>query len=226
MANTDQNNPTATTPDDDPCAPEKFIIAQQEMIIAHLTELAGLLTVCASCKRVRSQQHDWIEIDSQLFKYINTLFSHGLCATCISKLYPSYASPYTLKPDRHALADIQAAILVVDDEPDLVENIQMALESQDYQVLTAKNGFEALATLQTQPVDLIISDVSMPAMSGPQLYEHIQQNPSWQTIPFILLTSHSEEHHLATEQASPHRTYLPKPVRLLDLLAAVKENLY
>lgn len=223
MTNTGQNN---QIPLDDPCDPEETIIAEQEMIIAHLTELAGLLTVCASCKRVRSQQHDWVEIDPQLFKYIKTLFSHGLCPQCISKLYPNYASPYTIKPGKHALNNIQAAILVVDDEPDLVENIQIALESQDYQVFAVKNGFEALATLQTQMVDLVISSTTMTAMNGPQLYDHVQQNPSWQAIPFIFLTSHAKKRYETADLPTLHCTYLVKPVRLMELLAAVKGALY
>ena len=78
-------------------------------------------------------------------------------------------------------------ILVVDDQPDLLENIGLALESAGYQVLTAGDGVEALAVLQSQPVDLILADIAMPRMNGYQLYERVRENVQWVAIPFLFL---------------------------------------
>jgi CheY-like chemotaxis protein len=84
---------------------------------------------------------------------------------------------------------IGSSILIIDDEPDLLENIGLALEGENYQVLTAGNGLEALKILQSQTVDLILADIAMPDMNGYQLYERVRQNRDWVSIPFIWLPS-------------------------------------
>ena len=83
-----------------------------------------------------------------------------------------------------------AAILLVDDQPDLLVNLSLALEAAGYQTLTARDGVEALATLQSQPVDLIVSDIEMPRMNGYQLYQWVRENPMWVRIPFLFLSAH------------------------------------
>ena len=82
-----------------------------------------------------------------------------------------------------------ASVLIVDDEPDLLENIGLALEGENYQILTAGNGVEALQILQSRPVDLILADIAMPDMNGYQLFERVRQNMDWVSIPFIFLTA-------------------------------------
>ena len=59
-----------------------------------------------------------------------------------------------------------ASILIVDDEPDLLEQISITLEVENYQVFTVGDGLEALRILQSQSVDLILADIAMPDMNG------------------------------------------------------------
>ncbi|WP_066382852.1 MULTISPECIES: response regulator [unclassified Anabaena] len=81
-------------------------------------------------------------------------------------------------------------ILIVDDEERLRELVQACLEDLGgWNTLTAASGKEALKIAQTQAIDAILLDVSMPDMDGFAVYEQLQAHPTTQTIPVILLTA-------------------------------------
>jgi len=117
------------------------------------------------------------------------------------------------------------AILIVDDEPDLLDNIGLALEAENYTVLTAADGVEALAVLKRQPVQLILADIAMPNMNGYQLFERVRQNPAWITIPFIFLSARSLDSDVRYGKELGADDYLTKPIRAADLLAVVRGKL-
>jgi DNA-binding response OmpR family regulator len=116
-------------------------------------------------------------------------------------------------------------ILAVDDEPDLLENINLTLEGENYHVLTASNGAQALQVLQSHPVNLILADIAMPDMNGYQLYERVRQNSSWVSIPFIFLTARTMDSDIRYGKELGVDDYLTKPIRAADLLAAVRGKL-
>ncbi|MCL4294141.1 MAG: response regulator transcription factor [Anaerolineae bacterium] len=121
--------------------------------------------------------------------------------------------------------DNMTAILVVDDEPDLLDNVSLALEAEGFQVLTATGGAEALDLLRSQTVDLILADIAMADINGYQLYEKVRQNPDWVMIPFIFLTARTMDSDIRYGKELGVDDYLTKPVRGLDLLAAVRGKL-
>jgi len=116
-------------------------------------------------------------------------------------------------------------ILVVDDEPHLLEGIRLTLETADYAVLTARDGVEALLVLQSQPVGLILADIAMPRMNGYQLYERVRGNPQWVAIPFIFLTARAMDSDIRYGKELGADDYLTKPFNPEDLLAAVRGKL-
>jgi DNA-binding response OmpR family regulator len=118
-----------------------------------------------------------------------------------------------------------ACILVVDDQPDLLENLGLALEAAGYRVLTAGDGIEALAVLQSQPVHLILADIAMPRLNGYQLYERVRQNPDWVAIPFLFLTARTLDSDIRYGKELGVDDYLPKPIQPEDLLAVVHGKL-
>jgi DNA-binding response OmpR family regulator len=122
--------------------------------------------------------------------------------------------------------DSTVSILVVDDEPDLLDNISLALEAEDYQVLTANNGSEALEILAAQPINLILADIAMPDMNGYQLYQQVRQNPAWVLIPFIFLTARTMDSDIRYGKELGVDDYLTKPIRTRDLLAAIRGKLH
>jgi len=78
-------------------------------------------------------------------------------------------------------------ILLVDDDPDLIEILKYELDSANYQVETAPNGEEALKILQNFIPNLIISDVTMPVMDGVDFFEALKNNPKTERIPVLIL---------------------------------------
>ena len=117
------------------------------------------------------------------------------------------------------------SILVVDDEPNFLDNIRLALEAEGYRVLSAGNGVEALAVLHSQPVNLILSDIAMPDMNGYQLYERVRERPQWLTIPFVFLTARKLDSDIRYGKELGVDGYLTKPIRAADLLAVVRGKL-
>ena len=121
-------------------------------------------------------------------------------------------------------------ILVVDDDPDILEAVTMILESQDYEVVTARDGVEGLATLKAEMPDLMILDLMMPKMDGWGVCKELQ-DPRWskyRNIPILILTSVREEasrrrYELETGLELDVDDYLEKPFSPEVLLKRVSK---
>jgi two-component system OmpR family response regulator len=119
-------------------------------------------------------------------------------------------------------------ILVVDDDPDILDAVTMILESQGYEVVTAHDGIEGLATLKAEHPDLMILDLMMPKMDGFAVCKELQ-DPRWskyRSIPILILTSVREEasrrrYELETGLELNVDDYLEKPMSPDVLLARV-----
>lgn len=114
-------------------------------------------------------------------------------------------------------------ILVVDDERSLVELAENILSRQGYNVLTAFDGKEALATLKNSPVDLVISDVIMPKMDGYQLASHIQE--FYPSIKIQMISGFADKRHHNMSSESLHENILFKPYTSTVLLKHVRNLL-
>ncbi|MDR5782968.1 response regulator [Caballeronia sp. LZ065] len=109
-------------------------------------------------------------------------------------------------------------ILLVDDEPDLLEAWSFALEHVGYEVERANGAQEALRALQRRLPDLVITDLMMPGMSGEELSRALRQHPEWMHIPIVL---HTSAHVDAPADKAPWNAVLRKPARMDDFLATV-----
>ena len=88
----------------------------------------------------------------------------------------------------------RAAILVVDDDPDITDSLKIILENQGFTVLTASNGKEAIAALEDQIPDLMILDIMMATdTEGFDLAYDLKENPKFKNLPIIMLTSFLEK---------------------------------
>jgi DNA-binding response OmpR family regulator len=121
-------------------------------------------------------------------------------------------------------------ILVVDDDPDLVESVSMRLESEGFQVAKAYDGVEAWDRIKDERPQMLILDVMMPRKNGYELCNEIKKDDKFKDITVLLLT--------AVAEAVPHTTYthmdgkstladdyIPKPIDLDNLMEIVKDNL-
>ncbi|NER52652.1 MAG: response regulator [Symploca sp. SIO1A3] len=114
-------------------------------------------------------------------------------------------------------------VLLVDDSITLRQTLALTLEKANYQVVQAKDGYEALETLQHQTdIELVICDIEMPRMNGFEFLKYRQQDPALANIPVVILTSRSGEKHrlIATELGAT--TYLTKPYLEHELLTKVR----
>jgi CheY-like chemotaxis protein len=116
---------------------------------------------------------------------------------------------------------LKPLILVVEDNLDLLYNLNILLESNNYIPVTAKNGKEAieiLSKLEEIP-DIIISDIMMPEMDGYEFFKIISNEPRWNRIPFLFLSALINPKDIRFGRLLGVDDYLTKPFDERDLLA-------
>jgi len=121
-------------------------------------------------------------------------------------------------------------ILVVDDDPDLVETISIMLESNGFEVGKAYDGIEGEEAIKQRRPDLIILDVMMPRKDGYKLCAELKSNPDTEDIPIILLTAVGEavpttRYTHADGMSTEADEYIAKPIDTQSLLEAIRRLL-
>ena len=114
-------------------------------------------------------------------------------------------------------------ILVVDDEPIIVEIAKRKLEENGFEVMAAYDGQEAWARLKEKTPDLVILDVQMPKMDGYRFILEKSKVPAYASVPVIVSTAYNEMEPLFQRHAV--KAYLLKPLKLQELLDKVMEVL-
>jgi two-component system alkaline phosphatase synthesis response regulator PhoP len=113
-------------------------------------------------------------------------------------------------------------ILIADDEPDILEILSFNLENSGYEVITAKNGEEALEKAKIHHPDLFILDVMMPFKSGTEVCRLLRANPEFKDKLIVFLTALSDESSEVTGLESGGDDYLTKPISPKVLLSKVQ----
>ena len=121
------------------------------------------------------------------------------------------------------------SILVVDDDPDILDGILMILESRDYHLRTARDGVQCLQLLKDDIPDLLILDLLMPRMDGWGVIREVRSDSRYQDMPIMILTTVIEDasrrrYELETGHSMDIQAYIEKPARPGQLLEMV-ENL-
>ena len=123
------------------------------------------------------------------------------------------------------MASTGSKILIVDDEPDLLEITAEYLEMEGYVPLTALSGAAAMEILNVTIPDLIISDITMPGMSGFDLFEKIRSDSKFQNTPFIFLSGYADLQHIMAGKELGSDDYLVKPYEPEMLISTIKGKL-
>ena len=113
-------------------------------------------------------------------------------------------------------------ILIVDDEPDILEFIKYLLEREDYQVETASNGTDAILKSKSFKPELILMDVMMPVMDGIEACRQIKLFPETKNTFIMFLTARSEEYSEIAGFEAGADDYINKPVKPRVLLSRIK----
>jgi diguanylate cyclase (GGDEF)-like protein len=116
-------------------------------------------------------------------------------------------------------------VLIVEDDPSIRSNLERLLRMEDFQVLTAGHGGEAMAILADCTPDIVLSDVTMPVMDGHALLAAMRADPELAQIPVILVTALADRASQRQGMNIGADDYLTKPFQREDLLAAVRSRL-
>jgi CheY-like chemotaxis protein len=115
-----------------------------------------------------------------------------------------------------------ACILVVDDDPDMLDLVGAVLARDGYQLLTAEDGQQALEAVERRRPDLVILDVMMPRMNGYQVLKQLRANPEFRDVPVLMFTARAGEEDIVRSFAGGVTDYVSKPVTPSLLRARVR----
>lgn len=116
-------------------------------------------------------------------------------------------------------------ILVVDDDDGARTLVVLALRRAGFDVVDASSGQAALDLVATTPVSLVVLDMGMPGMSGTEVVEQLRARPETLTLPILLMTGSGDEYSVINGLAAGADDFLPKPVRLDELIARINAHL-
>jgi CheY-like chemotaxis protein len=118
-----------------------------------------------------------------------------------------------------------ATILIADDDPDFVQIIRTILTSEGYDVLSAKDGDEALRVMRESDVDLLLLDVMMASvLDGLSLAHEMQADPALKAMPVIMISSIISSPHASmfpTDEYIPIDVWMTKPIQPEELLQKI-----
>ncbi len=113
-------------------------------------------------------------------------------------------------------------ILLVDDEPDILEIVGYNLSNEGYQIFTAENGNQAVKKAKKELPHLIILDVMMPEMDGMEACELIRKNPDLQNTLIVFLSARGEDYSQMAGFDAGADDYITKPIKPKVLVSKVK----
>ncbi|MGS0764761.1 response regulator [Syntrophomonas curvata] len=116
-------------------------------------------------------------------------------------------------------------VLVVDDETYIVELVKFNLEKDGFRVIVAYDGLNALEMVKSESPDLILLDIMLPNIDGLQVCRTLKQDPSYNTIPIIMLTAKGEEFDTVLGLEMGADDYIKKPFSPREMVARVKARL-
>lgn len=118
--------------------------------------------------------------------------------------------------------DCRGHILLVDDESDLIENLQYRLETLHYNIISARDGLDAVSKAITEKPDLILLDIVMPVMDGYEVCSQLKKNPSTKNIPIVILTALSSEKDQIKAHEMGADDYIAKPFEIREVLSKIQ----
>jgi CheY-like chemotaxis protein len=119
--------------------------------------------------------------------------------------------------------DAARLLLVVDDDPGIRESLADLLQEEGYTVMTAINGRDALERLRASGATpcVILLDLMMPVMSGPEFYDELRNDPALAAIPIVVISADGNGLRKAQAMASE---FIAKPVKIEKVLTAVETH--
>jgi two-component system alkaline phosphatase synthesis response regulator PhoP len=116
-------------------------------------------------------------------------------------------------------------ILIIDDEPDILEFLSYNFRKKDFEVVLANNGKEGIDQVLLHRPDIIISDILMPEMDGIEMCNALRKKDEFKDTPFIFLTAVNDDYKVLYAMTSGADQFASKPIRFEYLLTMVNDLL-
>jgi DNA-binding response OmpR family regulator len=116
-------------------------------------------------------------------------------------------------------------ILIVDDEPEIVDMLQTILDMRGYETLGAYNGTDGLLITRVDSPDLIILDMMLPDIEGVEVCRLVRSDPSTANVPVVILSARTAQTEVERGLAAGANAYMTKPVNLPRLFDELKKLL-
>jgi len=117
-------------------------------------------------------------------------------------------------------------VLIVDDEPDIVETIKFVLETEGITCITSYDGEDALNKAKSKKPDLIILDVMLPKINGYKVCRLLKFDSKYKNIPILMVTARSQEEDKVIGNETGADEYITKPFNIEELVEITKKYLY
>lgn len=116
-------------------------------------------------------------------------------------------------------------VLIADDEPNIVISLEYLLQREGYHVLVARDGQEALDTVDLMRPDLVLLDVMLPKVSGFDVCQKLRADPALNRMRIVMLTAKGRDVEVSKGMALGADAYITKPFSTQELLAQVRSQL-
>jgi len=150
------------------------------------------------------------------------ILPHFRLENCLILLAPGYFEETKAMTDSH-LPTSKRTIMMVDDNPDIVDILRNLLEENGFKVTCAYSGLELFASLKVQRPDLILLDIMMPQMDGLEVLRRLKGAPKTSSIPIIMITVKDEDKLAAHKLGADD--YITKPFDIDKLVTAINHLL-
>lgn len=114
-------------------------------------------------------------------------------------------------------------IMIVEDEPNIVESLSFVFGREGWQVVTALDGDTAIAQLLSEPPDIVVLDVMLPPHSGFEVLKRLRNEPRLKRLPVIVLTAKGQEKDRHTALRLGADAFITKPFSNRDIVRQVRE---
>ena len=114
-------------------------------------------------------------------------------------------------------------VLLIEDEPNIIEAVSFILSRDGWEVKTHSNGHDAMDAVRARAPDLIILDVMLPGKSGYDILEEIRADADFADTPVLMLTARGQEKDREAAERAGADQYMIKPFSNADLLAAMRD---
>lgn len=115
----------------------------------------------------------------------------------------------------------QVKLLLVDDEPDILEFLSYNFRKNGFNVVTASNGLEGIKRMNAESPQVVISDILMPEMDGIEMCKVIRKSEEFYKVPFIFLTAVTDDYKVLYAMSSGADQFVSKPNKFEYLLGIV-----